>query len=99
MKSSDHATASLGKGITTFRIGSTELKRWMHQNRAEYTGDIIVGCLLDNFVLECKRGFAAVYEHYLNEWTSDYLIEFEAGDAETVWKRWDEFCARCEDQT
>ena len=99
MKSSDHTTASLDKRITTFRIGSTELEQWVCENKAEYTGDIIVGCLLDNFMLECEGGFAAVYEHYLNEWTSDYLIEFEAGNAETVWKRWDEFQTRCEDQT
>lgn len=77
--------------ITTFRISGANLARWMKQNRAGYTGVLVEGCLLDNFVLVCERGFAAFYEHYLNEWTSDYLVEFESGAAQTVWKRWHEF--------
>ena len=40
---------------------------------------------------EKETDFAAFYEHYLNEWTSDYLVEFESGTAQTVWKRWYEF--------
>lgn len=74
--------------VTRFRLGSTELKKWMHQNKAEYTGDCVEGCLLDNFVLACKRGFAAVYEHTLNCWTSDYIVEFAPGAALEVWKNW-----------
>lgn len=99
MKGNKYATTSLDNGITTFYIGSTELEWWMQQHGAEYTGDIIEGCLLDNFVLECEGGFAAVYERYLTEWTSDYVIEFEAGCAETVWRQWYEFRAKCEAQT
>ena len=45
----------------------------------------------DNLVLACKRGFAAVYEHYLNCWSSDYLIEFQPGAAQGVWKNWYKF--------
>lgn len=78
-------------GITTIRIGATELEKWMHQNEAEYTGDFAEGGLLDNFMLACKRGFAAVYEHYLNCWSSDYLIEFESGAAQDVWENWYRF--------
>ena len=74
--------------ITSFRLSSTELEKWMHQNKAEYTGDCVEGCLLDNFVLACKRGFAAVYEHTLNCWTSDYIVEFAPGAAPEVWENW-----------
>ncbi len=78
-------------GPTTFLIAPRDLPKWIRQNRAEYTGDFAEGCLLDNFVLSCRRGFAAVYEHYLNCWSSDYLIEFEPGPAPGVWHGWNEF--------
>lgn len=75
-------------GVTSFRISPENLDMWMHQNEAEYTGAFVEGSLLNNFVLACKRGFAAVYEHYLNCWSSDYLIEFQPGAAQDVWKNW-----------
>lgn len=77
--------------MTSFRIGSTELEKWLHQNRAEFTGDIVEGGLLDSFMVATKRGFAAIYEHYCNEWASDYTVEFERGDAREVWARWKRF--------
>ena len=40
--------------VLTFRLRPSELGKWMHQNRAEYTGDSVEGCLLDSFVLTCK---------------------------------------------
>lgn len=67
------------------------MEKWMHQNGASYTGTMVEGCLLDNFVLVCRRGFAAVYEHYLNCWSSNYLVEFEPGAAQNVWERWYQF--------
>lgn len=77
--------------LTKLRISPKNLEKWMHQNEAKYTGVFVEGCLLDNFVLVCKRGFAAVYEHYLNCWSSDYLIEFQSGAAQSVWKNWYKF--------
>mgnify|MGYP001039563499 CR=1 FL=1 len=77
--------------VRTFAFNQAGLEKWMHQNRAQYTGDIIEGTLLDSFVLMCKRGYAAVYEHPLNEWCSDYRVEFEAGAAQEVWNRWYDF--------
>jgi hypothetical protein len=74
----------------------SNLGKWMHQNKASYAGVFVEGCLQDNFVLACKRGFAAVYEHYLNDWSSDYLVEFEPGTAQEVWRRWYEFEERSE---
>lgn len=77
--------------MTRFCIDPKNLEKWMHQNGANYTGTMVEGCLLDNFVLVCKRGYAAVYEHYLNCWSSDYLVEFEPGAAQGVWRRWYQF--------
>ena len=68
-----------------FSISSKGLEKWMHQNRAEYTGAFVEGTLLDNFVIACKRGFAAVYE------SSDYRVEYETGAAQKVWSRWYQF--------
>ena len=77
--------------MTRFYIAPKKLEKWMHQNGASYTGTMVEGCLLDNFVLICKRGYAAVYEHYLNCWNSDYLVEFEPGAAQEVWRQWYQF--------
>lgn len=77
--------------MTRFCIDPKNLEKWMHQNGANYTGTMVEGCLLDNFVLACKRGYAAVYEHPLNCWSSDYLVEFEPGAAQGVWRRWYQF--------
>lgn len=51
-------------------------EKWMHQNQAETTGDFVEGCLLDNFIVQCKHGVAALYEHYCNCWSSCYEVHF-----------------------
>lgn len=84
--------------MTEFFIRPKELEKWLHQNRVEHTGDFIDGCLLDNFVVMTKRGFAAIYEHPLNEWSSDYWVEFEPGAAQGVWSRWYQFEKRNEER-
>ena len=77
--------------VTKFYIDSNNLEKWIHQNNAEYTGAFYEGCLLDNFVLVTDKGFAAVYEHYVNCWTSDYYVEYQKGAAQKVWKKWYDF--------
>ena len=71
-----------------FYLEPVNLQKWMHQNAAEYTGDFVEGCLLDNFVLICRRGFAAVYESFVNPNMSRYRVEFERGAAQEVFARW-----------
>lgn len=61
--------------MKTFLLKMNE-EQWMHQNEAEYTGDFFEGSLLDNFIVTCKNGIAAFYEHYLNCWSSCYEIHF-----------------------
>lgn len=69
-----------------------DFDKWFHQNRAEYTGAFFEGVLLDNFVLDCKRGYAFVYEHALTEWTSAYRVKFAPyKDWDTCMKLFDEF--------
>lgn len=67
------------KRIKTFLVGSTDIEKWMHQNKAVYTGSYYEGCLLDNFLVMTKRGTAAIYEHYLNSNSSCYRVEFSPG--------------------
>lgn len=74
-----------------FDITPKELEEWICENKGEYTGDIVEGVLLDSFVIATKRGFAAVYEKYCNEWTSCYHVVFETGAAQSVFDEWYEF--------
>ena len=62
--------------MTRFYLNAGALGRWMYQNKAQHTGAYVEGVLVDSFVVETKRGVAAIYEHYLNEWTSNYYVEF-----------------------
>lgn len=74
--------------ITYFRANDEQLNKWLQQNRAEYTGDFIPGVLLDSFIVGIRRGYAFIYETYLNGWESDYTIYFQAGGADDLWPAW-----------
>ena len=76
--------------MTKFYMSPKYLGMWLHQNNAE-TSDGADGCLLDNFLVETKRGYAGIYEHYLNGWSSDYYVEFQTGEASEVFKNWHAF--------
>lgn len=67
-------------GTTGFYMNPCDLDKYMHQNKAQYTEMFVEGCLQDNFVLECKRGYLFCYEHFLNSWFSDlecYFIPYK----------------------
>ena len=74
--------------MTIMRCDPKFLETWLKQNEAECTGDFVEGVLLDSFMVWTKRGVAAVYEHFLNAWSSDYMIDFEPGDGKKVWENW-----------
>ena len=66
---------------------------WAAQNNAECI-DIVEGCLLDNMVMECKRGICFLFEIPTNEWCSKwrcYFIPYKEqesnGDYERLWDR------------
>ena len=63
--------------MTIFYLDSSDLNKWMYQNDAEYLGDFVPGVLQDNFTVITRRGYAAIYEHYLNTWCSDFRVEFQ----------------------
>lgn len=94
---SDIYTEKNADGVTCFRIQpGAAFNRWMHQNGAEYAGDYVSGCMLDNFVVSTRRGYAAFYENYVNEWTSDYYVEFQPGAAQNVFSKWYKFEEKAE---
>ena len=76
------------------------LEKWMHQNRAQYTGAYVDGCLLDNFVLSVKRGYAFIYETYLNANSSAYRCKFvpykNQDMIDSAWAEWYNFAEKVE---
>lgn len=79
--------------MTKFYIGSTELKKWLHQNNGTAV-DCVEGCLLDNLLVETKRGLVIIKEHFLNTWSSDYYCEFVPWKLSMeLYKKWEELCA------
>lgn len=80
--------------MTTFLLKG-DINKWLNQNQAEYTGDFFEGCLLDNFIVSCKNGIAALYEHYSNCGSSCYEVYFGRTEKEKR-KIYDEFYRRME---
>lgn len=74
--------------IKKFLLDPAALEKWLHQNKAIYTGDFLEGCLLDSFIVSTRRGYAAIYEKYINANKSGYYVEFEAGPAKNVFSNW-----------
>ena len=96
----DIYTEKSADGVTRFRLDpGAAFDKWKHQNNAEYAGDYIEGCLLDNFIMCTPRGYAAFYESYVNEWTSDYYVEFQPGAAQNVFSNWYKFENKMEAET
>ena len=81
--------------MTEFYIHPKNFGRWFHQNEATAMGDFIYGCLLDNFILATKRGYAFIYEKYCNEWESCYHIIFapysDKSTVQDLFSKWYEF--------
>lgn len=77
-------------GVTAFFLEPLELEKWIEQNGAEVI-EFVDGVLLDNMMIATENGYAAIYEHAQTAWTSVYYIEFQHGEAATVWENWTEF--------
>lgn len=74
--------------VQTFRTNTAGLNKFIQEHNAEYTGDFVDGTLLDNFMLGCDNGYAAVFEIALTCWTSCYEIQYQEGKATDVWNEW-----------
>lgn len=80
----------MSENVKTFYFSNgKQLNKWLHQNKAVETGEVIEGTLLDSFLVHTQRGYAAIYVHYVNPGKSIYRVEFEAGEARTVLSQWD----------
>lgn len=51
------------------------LDKLIYQNKGEII-DFVEGCLLDNLLIETKRGYMALIDTYVNCWTSCYTLYF-----------------------
>ena len=77
--------------MTRFYLAPDQLDKWVYQNKGEYTA-CVEGALQDSVVVAAKRGWAMVYEHYVNEWTSNFYVEFvpykNEAEVDKLWKDW-----------
>lgn len=62
------------------------LSKWEKQNNA-FIMDYEDGCLLDNFVFDCKKGIAFIFENYVNPNQSCYHMYFFRTDSDGKLKR------------
>lgn len=67
--------------MTQLYLNTCNLDKFLHQNKAELI-DFFYGCLQDNALYSTKGGTMAIYEHYLNCWSSDLLIIFSRVESE-----------------
>ena len=65
-------------------LDPSRLQEFCEKNQVGEQIDSFEGTLLDGFI-------AAFYPHYLNEWSSDYYVEYGYGDARNVWYNWNKF--------
>ena len=65
------------------------IEKLMHQNRGEII-DIIEGCLIDNYLINTKRGYMAIIESFVNTCTSNHTIYFstDPGEIDYIWDRY-----------
>lgn len=75
--------------MTKGYLPSSGINKFLYQNKAEIV-EGYDGCLLDNGLYQAKNGMFALYEHYLNTWSSDYLMIF-ARTKEEIDKLWNDF--------
>lgn len=69
-------TTQTNTRIIHFTINPRYLEKWIHQNAGEID-EIVEGCLLDSLLIACKRGYAALYEKYVNAYESTYEVYFQ----------------------
>ena len=57
-----------------------DVDKWTKQNSGTII-DCVEGVLIDNLLIETKRGYAALIERPTTEWTSAYTIYFSRDNA------------------
>ena len=85
-----NATVKKDNGITVITGVNKELcELLLNQNNA-WLLDFCYGSLLDNYLYECKNGYMAFYETYLNNYSSCYTVYFSR-DYKVCEKYYDDF--------
>lgn len=99
-KTMNEYTWTMEKRVTEFTLH--DFGKWAAQNGAECI-DYVQGCLIDNFVMACKRGTAFIFEEYANTWTSKYRVYFipykeqeNNPEYDALWKRFEELREQAE---
>ena len=64
-------------------LDPSRLQEFCEKNHIGEQIDSFEGALLDGFIAAFPGGYAAFYPHYLNEWSSDYYVEYGYGNAAT----------------
>lgn len=69
----------------------------LHQNDAQLI-DTFEGCLIDNYLYQARRGVFALFESYVNTWSSRYIFKFArtAADIEKLTKEFYELMTESE---
>lgn len=77
--------------MTRFYLAPDQFDKWVYQNEGEYA-TCVEGVLQDSVVVAAKRGWAMIYEHYVNKWTSNFYVEFapykNKSEVDELWKNW-----------
>lgn len=80
--------------IKEYKFEAMTIDKWVHQNSA-IVEDFLEGCLLDNMLLQTRRGVAFVKETFINTWCSTYTLYFAAYNdldaVDAVYNMWSEF--------
>ena len=64
------------------RLDTEQLESMIDELHGEVI-ECVDGCLLDNYLYQTDKGTVAVYETYLNCWTSGYLVKLPNGESES----------------
>ena len=65
------------------KLNPAALGKFLRQNEAAIV-DMFEGSLLDNYLFDTKRGIMAIYETFVNEWTSTYTVLFATEPGERI---------------
>ena len=83
------------KGIVSFCINSDLFTEWLNKQGYIYYDGFFEGCLIDNFFFSVNGFNIAVYEHYVNCWSTDYLVKAQFyEDGNDIINEWDAFEAK-----
>lgn len=73
------------------------LEKWLEQNKAECI-ECVEGCLIDNALCACERGYAAIYERLVSPWSSVYEVHFQSYASNDGMDVYNAFYKRFEDE-